>query len=114
VQPGEVLKHVFPEGYSAHWVRVTSDAATSATAWFTYAAAAPVITGVQMPYAGGLRFTFSGPAGWPFSVRATDNLSLPLPSWPSVTTGAFTGQDVLYQDSAPDRVGHRFFSISIP
>jgi hypothetical protein len=36
VPPGQPLAHTFPDGYSAHWVRVTIDAAASATAQFTY------------------------------------------------------------------------------
>lgn len=43
VQPRQTLEHVFPEGYSAHWVRVVADADARATARFTYgpATAAP-------------------------------------------------------------------------
>lgn len=33
---GETLTHLFPSGYHAHWVRVSSSAATTATAQFTY------------------------------------------------------------------------------
>ena len=33
---GETLTHVFPTGYHAHWVRLRSSAATTATAQFTY------------------------------------------------------------------------------
>lgn len=33
---GQVLTHAFPPGFHAHWVRVTSSAATTATARFTY------------------------------------------------------------------------------
>jgi hypothetical protein len=40
VQPGQTLKHVFPDGYSAHWARLTSDTATTATSTFTYGPAA--------------------------------------------------------------------------
>lgn len=36
VQPGETLEHTFPTGFHAHWVRVTSDTDTTATAQFTY------------------------------------------------------------------------------
>ena len=36
VAPGAVFEHRFPAGYSAHWVRVTSDRSTVATAHFTY------------------------------------------------------------------------------
>lgn len=40
VGPGEKFKHVFPTGYTAHWVRLRSEATTTATAVFTYASKA--------------------------------------------------------------------------
>jgi len=36
VKPGQALSHVFPTGYSAHWVRLRADAACKATARFVY------------------------------------------------------------------------------
>ncbi len=36
VQRGGYVCHVFPAGFSAHWVRVTAGAACRATAYFTY------------------------------------------------------------------------------
>jgi hypothetical protein len=36
VSSGQTAVHMFPEGYSAHWVRVRADADCSATAWFIY------------------------------------------------------------------------------
>ena len=36
VPAGQTFTHLFPTGYSAHWVRVKSGAATTATAQFTY------------------------------------------------------------------------------
>ena len=36
VKPGVPLKHSFPEGYQAHWVRFTVDQACKATALLTY------------------------------------------------------------------------------
>lgn len=33
---GQSIKHLFPEGYHAHWVRVKSSTATTATAQFVY------------------------------------------------------------------------------
>jgi hypothetical protein len=40
VAAGQTFTHVFPTGYHAHWVRVTSDRGTTATAQFTYGPAA--------------------------------------------------------------------------
>ncbi|MCL4678151.1 MAG: hypothetical protein KJ017_06110 [Alphaproteobacteria bacterium] len=36
VPPGEPLLHEFPAGYAAHWVRLTADRDTTATATFVY------------------------------------------------------------------------------
>lgn len=36
VPSGDTVTHYFPEGYSAHWVRVRSDRDCQATAWFQY------------------------------------------------------------------------------
>jgi hypothetical protein len=36
VRSGEYVHHEFPSGFSAHWVRVTSDTPCRATAYFTY------------------------------------------------------------------------------
>jgi len=53
VPPGQTFKHVFPDVYSAHWVRLSSDTTATATATFTYgpSTAAPVITEVAVPEA---------------------------------------------------------------
>ncbi len=36
VPPEGYVHHAFPPGFGAHWVRVTADAACTATAWLTY------------------------------------------------------------------------------
>ncbi len=36
VPAGKSIGYVFPDGFSAHWVRVTADNDCKATAWFTY------------------------------------------------------------------------------
>lgn len=36
VQPGELVEHVFPDGFAAHWVQLKSDSDTVATATFFY------------------------------------------------------------------------------
>lgn len=36
VPAGKSVEYVFPDGFSAHWVRVTADNDCKATAWFTY------------------------------------------------------------------------------
>ncbi len=36
VKPGETFNFTFPEGYSAHWIRFTTDKDCTATAWLMY------------------------------------------------------------------------------
>ncbi len=36
VPPGQTVRHLFPNSYSAHWVRLKTDTSTRATAIFTY------------------------------------------------------------------------------
>jgi hypothetical protein len=36
VPPGTAFTHIFPDGYSAYWVRLSSGTATTAGAQFTY------------------------------------------------------------------------------
>jgi len=36
VPAGRPLEHVFPDGFQAYWLRVTSEIATTATAWLVY------------------------------------------------------------------------------
>lgn len=36
VPAGEAITHAFPDGYSAHWVRLTASRDCTATAWLTY------------------------------------------------------------------------------
>ncbi len=36
IAPGQTLDHVFPQAFSAYWVRLVADADTNATATFTY------------------------------------------------------------------------------
>ena len=36
VPAGEAVVHRFPDGFAAHWVRVTADTTGTASAWFSY------------------------------------------------------------------------------
>jgi hypothetical protein len=114
VAPGQTLRHVFPDGYSAHWVRVKSDTTTTATAQFTYGPAAPQIIGTAMLPGGAFQLTFTGNAGEPYSVRATENLDIPLADWPVLGSGTFGTNAATWQDSDVSNRPRRFFSISIP
>ena len=74
ILPGQTFRHVFPDGYSAFWARLRADAATTASATFTYGAAAPEITNVAMAPGGAIQLNFTGGVGQPYTVRATGNV----------------------------------------
>jgi hypothetical protein len=114
VVPGQTLRHVFPDGYSAHWVRVRSDTTTTATAQFTYGPSAPQIIGAAMLPGGAFQLTFTGNAGEAYSVRATEDLDIPLADWPVLGSGTFGTNAATWQDSDVSNRPRRFFSISIP
>jgi hypothetical protein len=114
VPAGETVKHVFPPGYSAHWVRVKSDTTTTATAQFSYGPAAPQITGATMQPEGSFQLTFTGNAGEPYSVRGSEDLGVPVANWPVVGSGTFGTNGASWLDWEATNRSHRFFSISIP
>ena len=110
VQPGEKLRHAFPAGYSAHWVRLKSDIATAASALFTYGPL-PRITDSGMVQ-GKFRFAFTGHPGQPYAVLSSDNISHPVQSWTPVTTGTFTTETITWQEPLLPGSDTRFFGIS--
>jgi hypothetical protein len=105
---------VFPDGYSAHWVRVKSDSATTATATFTYAEARPLLSNPATPVSGTFQFTATGNAGQAYTIRASSDLNLPVENWPAVSAGTFGASPQLYQDSSPATNGQRYYIISVP
>jgi hypothetical protein len=114
VPPGQTLEHVFPDGYSAHWVRVKSDTATTATAQFTYGPAAPQITGAALSPGGGFELTFTGSVGQPYTVRVSDDLTVPLSNWTALGNGTFTTNPAVFQDGSVGAEPRRFYSVSTP
>jgi hypothetical protein len=113
VAPSQTLRHVFPDGYSAHWVRVKSDTTTTATAQFTYGPTAPIITGASVQPGGNFQFTFTGNAGEPYTVWASTDLALPAANWAVLTNGLFTTSPATYLDVTATN-SRRFYQISIP
>jgi hypothetical protein len=114
VAPGEVATHVFPAGYSAHWVRVKSDTTTTATAQFSYGPAAPQILRASTEPGGDFRFDFTGLPGHAYTIHATDNLACPVAEWQTVTNGVFSA-GLAAQEHREAAVGpRRFYRISTP
>ena len=114
VARGQTLRHVFPDGYSAHWVRVKSDTTTTATALFTYGPAAPQITGATILPGGAFQLTFTGNAGESYTVRASENFGMPLADWCVLGRGTFGPNAATWQDSDVSHRPRRFYAISIP
>jgi hypothetical protein len=114
VPPGETLRHVFPDGYSAHWVRVKSDTTTTATAQFTYGPTAPQITGAVKLADKSFQLTFTGSPGQPYTVWTAEDVALPLRGWWQVGTGQFPSNIAMFVDSSATNLPCRFYRISIP
>ena len=87
VPAGQTVRHVFPTGYSAHWVRLKTDTATTATATFTYSAAVPQITG-QVELEGYVGPNLDGRGTRDVVFTATDSASAILGTWTNTLTFA--------------------------
>lgn len=109
VPAGQTITHVFPHGYSAHWVRLRSDTTTTATARFVYGPAAPVLAAIGA----GVQLRFSGLEGDAYTVRASDSLFQPFANWVALTSGVFGVGAVQFDDATATNVG-RFYGISLP
>jgi hypothetical protein len=114
VSAGQTVRHVFPEGYSAHWVRVKTDTTTTATAQFTYGPAAPQIISISRQPGGRIQLLFTGSPGQPYTVRASSDLTQPLASWTPLASGAFPTNAATFEDSSPIGSNRRFYLISTP
>ncbi len=110
VQPGQTLRHIFPDGYSAHWVRVKADATTTATAQLNYNPQ-PALTSLTAPAAGS-QMTFTGTPGQPYTVLASSDLMQPLSSWTVLTNSVFGATEASFADAT--NATRRFYVISSP
>ncbi len=75
--------------------------------------AAPTVTPGSLLANGSFQFTFSGPAGQPFSVLAATNL-LPSASWVTVSSGTFTTVPAVYTESGIYARSGRFYRVTSP
>ena len=114
VQPGQTLKHVFPDGYSAHWVRLVSGTAATATAAFTYGPAAPQIESAALLPDRNFRLVFSGAAGQHYTVLANTNVTSPLGAWSPLASGTFGASPAVYDDLAATNEPGRCYVITMP
>ena len=114
VPPGQTVTHVFPDGYSAHWVRLKTDTSTSATAQFTYGPAAPQINGAALQPSGSFLLTFTGGAGQPYIIRASSDVTVSPARWSTLATGIFSRGAAHFEDWSVTNLACRFYTISIP
>lgn len=110
VQPGQTLRHVFPDGYSAHWIRVKSDTTTTATAQLNYNPL-PSLATIASP-ATGPQISFSGTPGQPYTVYAGSDLMQPLALWTVLTNSVFSATSAAFTDTTIEP--RRFYVISSP
>lgn len=114
VQPGQTIKHVFPEGYSAHWVRIKSDTAATVTTVLTYGPAAGNFSGIWRLPDGNCQISFGGTPGQSYTVRASNDLMLPITDWTVLTNGAFDSESLTYTDASATNFQQRFYVLSMP
>jgi hypothetical protein len=114
VPAGQTVTHVFPDGYSAHWVRLKSDTTTTATAAFAYGptVTVPVITNISAS-AGQVTITFAGgPAEVPGDFQLLG--STVLPGTFTDTGATITGGAGIFQVTTPINTDAFFFRIKRP
>lgn len=114
VQPGQTFQHAFPEGYTAHWVRIVPDTTTKATARFTYGPTAPRFGKVARLQNGTMELTFTGAASQPYTLLGTTNTALPRDFWEPLHTGTFQANPEVYLDGATSNFARRFYTVVSP
>jgi hypothetical protein len=112
VAPGETFTHLFPDGYSAHWVRLKSDATATVTAQFVYSAAAPEFGDIALEGAGGAQLTFAGTPGQPYTVWFGPDLLASGVAWTALTNGTFDAGTAVVTDGGAADAAWRFYKVS--
>jgi len=75
----------------------------------------PQFTGITTGFDGSVLLTGTGPANATFHILASADVSLPITSWTSLTTGAFdTNGQFAFTDVTAATVKTRFYRISVP
>jgi uncharacterized repeat protein (TIGR03803 family) len=75
----------------------------------------PRLTRITKEPGGNVLLTGTGPAGAPFHLLASTHISLPIASWPSLTTGTFdTNGQFSSTDTTAATANARFYRISTP
>lgn len=112
VEPGKKLRHIFPDSYSAHWIRLKTDKDTMATATFYYGDAVPEVGSITLS-GDGVLITFSGQIGKEYSVLTTTNISEPMEKWSELASGKFTEPQVQFIDKSTQSNVLKFYVIKV-
>ena len=90
--------------------------ATSSTASFTVLPSPQFTPSTYPATGGGLQLNFTGPAGYPYTIWTTTDVSLsPVEStWTSLTVGTFSGGTDSYTDPNGGTNPHQFYIITVP
>jgi autotransporter-associated beta strand protein len=76
--------------------------------------AQPTVSGAAQLPGGSFQLNFSGPSGYGYSVRASDDVTLPVSSWTVLGTGTFGASPASFIDLNAPTYQKRFYLISIP
>ncbi|HON08114.1 MAG TPA: hypothetical protein PLW02_08460, partial [Verrucomicrobiota bacterium] len=109
VDPGQTFKHQFPQGYSAHWVRLKTDVDATVSAIFYYGAYAPKI-GIKRS-SDGVMLELNGPQGREFTVFANEKLFIPLKNWRVIAKDVFDVPEKIVVDTNLPTM--KFYTIKI-
>jgi len=106
VPPGQTVAHAFPEGYSAHWIRLRTDADAVASAIFTYGPSDSEIAGIERVPEGGSRLSLRVGTGPDYSVQGSTNLV----AWELLASGPLPAQQpFVWTDLDADDLPARFY-----
>ncbi len=109
VEPGQTVKYQFPQGYSAHWVRLKTDVDATVSATFYYGTYAPKI-GIKRT-SDGVMLELNGPQGREFTVFANEKLFIPLKNWQVIANDVFDVPEKIVVDT--NLPAMKFYTIKI-
>jgi len=91
-----------------------NNSATNTRTVYVIAPQSPVITGGVIASGGNFNLTFSGPAGQPYKIVASSDVSLPINSWQPVASGVFGSTPVEFSDTNVSSQTLQFYRVVSP
>ncbi len=97
---------------------IAADAANNSTTntrtVYVMAPLPPVVSGGVIANGGDFNLTFSGPAGQPYRIVMSSDLSQPVESWQAVASGVFGSAPVIFVDTNVVNQTRRFYQVVSP